>query len=798
MKLRSVIKKCKVIAFNSYYAHYYYKNELKENIILVESKNGGDLAGNMFHILKELTSGGYQEYKIVLSCTKKKHAEIKERLDKYEIKNLEFVNTNTYAYYKMLATAKYLFTDTTFTRTYLKKEGQIITNTWHGTPLKFMGRDVEDRAYAMGNVQRNLLYADYLIYPNEYMKEKMVTAYHLDMAYEGTILNEGYPRNSVFFDKAAGSSIRTELNIEDKQVYIYMPTWRGTLTNKNTDHLLAVMEYLLLMLDQQLSDNQCVYVKLHPFISKGMDFSKFTHIQDYPAQYDVYEFMNMCDGLITDYSSVFYDFANTGKKIILWAYDESDYLGERGVYTTLKEMPFPVVKKVEDLVTEINTPKNYDDTLFRNECCTYDGPGAAERICKHVIRGEKVCKEEKLNHGNKEKVLMYGSALAQNGLTTSLLNLFENIDLTKRNYFVSFTETAVKKQPLRVSRIPENVGIMPMSSEASFTIFEAAAYILFFKRNKENKFTKKYLDRLYKRELIKHFGGVKFDYFIQFAGYEKKIINLFERFDGPRFIYVHNDMVAEMKARGNQHYLTLRNAYQNYDKVAVVTRDIVPPTLEISNKKDNIVIVNNCHAHMEIRRRGDLPVEFDDDTICNVSFEELQSVLKSKNKKFISIGRFSAEKGHMMLMQAFERFNKDYKDSVLIIIGGHGNLWRQTFRYASESKAQIITIRSMKNPMSILKKCDLFILSSVYEGLGLTMLEADALGIPSMSTDIPGPQGFMQDYGGYLVEPSEDGLVKGMKAFMKGKVKAMNVDYDQYNQRAVEQFESLFERLGKR
>lgn len=791
MKLRNVVKKCKVIALNTYYAHYYYKKPIKNNLILIESKNGGDLAGNMFHILKEVTSDSYKDYKVVLSCTAKKQAEIKSRLDKYQISNYTFVETSTYEYYKLLATAKYLFTDTSFTRAYVKKEGQIITNTWHGTPLKFMGRDVENRAYAMGNIQRNLLYADYLVYPNEYMKEKMVKAYELDRAYEGTILNEGYPRNSVFFDPQAGSGIRKELGIEDKKVFIYMPTWRGTLTNKNTGHLLAITEYLLNDLDAKLDDNTIIYVKLHPFISSALDISKYKHILAYPSEYDVYEFLNTCDGLITDYSSVFYDFANAGKKIILWAYDESEYMEERGVYVDINEYPFPVVKHVEDLVREINTPKNYDDTAFRKECCTYDGPDAAKRICAHVIKGEKVCKEERFEH-KKEKVMMYGSSLAQNGLTTSLINLFHNIDTSKRDYFVCFTQAGVKKQPLRVSKIPREVGIVPIASEANFTVFEALAYILYFKKNKDSKFARKYLDRLYKRELVKHFGGMKLDYMIQFAGYEKKIISMFQRFSGPRFIFVHNDMVEEIRTKGNQHELSLRAAYQSYDKVAVVTQDIVPPTIQISKREDNVVVVNNCHAYKDIRQRAELPFEFNPGTKCNVTFEEVQELLDSDKKILITIGRYSAEKGHQMLMETYEKFAQEYPDTALIIIGGYGKLWRRTFKYATNSKANIVTILTMNNPMPVLKRSDLFILSSVYEGLGLTMLEADALGIPSMSTDIPGPQGFMREYGGYLVEPSEEGLLNGMRAFMEGKVHAMNVDYEKYNQRAVAQFESLF------
>ena len=95
--------------------------------------------------------------------------------------------------------------------------------------------------------------------------------------------------------------------------------------------------------------------------------------------------------------------------------------------------------------------------------------------------------------------------------------------------------------------------------------------------------------------------------------------------------------------------------------------------------------------------------------------------------------------------------------------------------------------------MPILKKCDLFVLSSLYEGLGLVLLEADTLGVPVISTDIVGPRGFLTEHGGYMVEPNVKGLYNGMKAYNQGKVKAMNVDYEAYNRNSVAQFEKLFE-----
>lgn len=791
--VKNKINGFKTIMKNTYYAKYYYNAKLKDNLILLESKNGSDLAGNIFHILKALSTEDYKDYKVCLVVSKDKKKVLKDKIEKNHLRHVEYVYLNSRRYYQVISTAKYIFTDTSMERVYVKKEGQIITNTWHGTPLKYMGQDVEDRIYAMGNVQRNLLMADYLVYPNDFMREKMVSAYGLEDLYQGTILCEGYPRNSVFFDANAGSNIRGELGLEGKKVYIYMPTWRGLLTKKESDKLLFSIEYFMKPLDRMLTDDQVFYVKLHPFVEKDMDFSGYKHIKPYPAQYDVYEFMNTCDCLITDYSSVFFDFANTKKKIILFAYDEAEYIQNRGMYLDLKDLPFPVVKTAKQLADELKIPKNYDDTEFLKRCCTYDGPGAAERICRHVIKGDKVCKEIKLPKSGKETVVMYSSTLAKNGLTASLVNLFENIDLNKRNYYVSFMENSLRKFPLRVKQIPDNVGFIPISSKLAPTFMEKIALLLYEKKNKNNNFVQKYLDRMYKREVTKHFGSIKIDVAIQFAGYEKYLIRLFQEIDAKRIIYVHNDMLEELRTKTNQHRLTLESAYRNYDIVAAVTKDLVESTREIGGEQSNIKVINNCHAYQTVREKAEKEIVFDPDTKSNVSEEELKKILDSDAVKFINVGRFSNEKGHKMLMRAFERFSKKYPNSYLIIIGGYGKLYGETLAYANNSLSNIIIIRSISNPIAVMKRCDLFVLSSYYEGLGLTLLEADTIGIPTISTDVQGPRGFVNEHGGVLVDTNEDGIYQGMMRFMKGEIKAMNVDYQKYNEKAVEQFESMFE-----
>ncbi|MBR4555775.1 MAG: CDP-glycerol glycerophosphotransferase family protein [Ruminococcus sp.] len=702
------------------------------------------------------------------------------------------MDPKSFKYFRLLAEAGYLITDTSFTTKYIKKKGQVILNTWHGTPLKVMGRDVADSAYSMGNIERNLLFSDYLVYPNEYMKEKMVSAYMLEGVYKGTILNEGYPRNCIFFDKLKARDVRTALGLDGKKVYVYMPTWRGNLAKMKTDEQMKLMQKYLSELDGMLDDDEVIITKLHPFMAADLDTSGFRHIIPMDPEYDSYEVLSAADGLITDYSSVFYDFANTGKKIILFAYDEEAYMAERGVYVSLDELPFPKVRDAESLVREMRSPKNYDDTEFLRYNCTYESPGAGERILRHVIGGEKVCNEERIYDSSKENVLIFAGSLAKNGITTACLNLLSQLDLDRYRYYVTFQQPMVADDPMRVSKIPAGARIIPMSTKPNYTLGEALAMIRFYKLDRKGSYKK--IERMCRRDAERFFGGIDFRHVVQYEGYGKNMIHLFRAFDCDRTIFVHNNMLEELATKNNQHRLSLVSAYRDYDKVACVTQDLVGSTRELAGDEARITVVNNCHDYRSVLERADAEMKFDETTLSTVPAEELKEILGDRSlMKIINIGRFSAEKGHDLLTAAFEKFASVHPEARLIIIGGYGSLYNDTLAAVKRSPAadKIIVIRAVYNPMPILRQCDLFVLSSRYEGLGLTILEADTLGIPVVSTEICGPSGFMREHGGYMVPCSAEGILEGMNAFAEGKVRAMNVDYEAYNKNAAAQFEGL-------
>lgn len=171
--------------------------------------------------------------------------------------------------------------------------------------------------------------------------------------------------------------------------------------------------------------------------------------------------------------------------------------------------------------------------------------------------------------------------------------------------------------------------------------------------------------------------------------------------------------------------------------------------------------------------------------------------MQSDAKKFINVGRYSPEKGHDRLIDAFYKLWQKDNSIYLIIMGGNSRAkkYEELIEKVNEMglSENVILLLSVSNPYPIIKACDGFILSSLYEGFGLVLAEANILGLPIVSTDITGPRTFMNKYGGTLIEDSEDGVYKGLEMLYNNEIKPINVDYEAYNQECVAEFEKLFE-----
>ena len=377
------------------YNDYYKKCNIDEYSIFLEPQQGRTINGNIFYILKELaTNKLYEDYKIYLVLEPDRIETAKKILSYNNISGVNIVKRLSRQYYRLMATSKYLMTDTAFNLNYIKKEGQVILNTWHGTPLKCLGRLSKNDFYNIGNVQKNFIISDYLLYPNEYTRKHMIEDYMVENLSEANTMLLGYPRNTAFFDDESRKQIRKELGLEDKEILVYMPTWREYADDEEATHNKKVLNDNLAAFEKELKDNQVMYVNLHPLDASSVDYSKYSKIKKFENGYETYQFLNIADTLITDYSSVFFDFAITKRKILLFCYDKENYLKTRGMYFDYNELPFDKAETVKDLFKLVNSKSKVNYDKFIKEFCSYESKDVCKLLCERII----------LNKNNKIKL----------------------------------------------------------------------------------------------------------------------------------------------------------------------------------------------------------------------------------------------------------------------------------------------------------------------------------------------------------------------------------------------------------
>lgn len=783
------------------YTYAYEKLKLNDKQIFLESYSGNNLSGNVYYLLLELaTNEKYSGYELILGVKQNQVEKVTNLLLTKGITNVKVVAVHSKAYVNALASSKYLFNNSTLPTYFIKKSGQIYVNTWHGTPLKTLGRSIISAPYEIGNTQRNFIHADYLLYPNEFTYNQMRKDYMLDNLYTGKYVLSGYPRNQVFLDEAYQTSVREALELTDKEVICYMPTWRGSVDSKNNEEQYINIMYYLLQIDKQLNENQVMYVNLHNFVANKIRFKMFKNIKPFPSDYETYEFLSIADTLITDYSSVFFDYANTKRKIILFTYDLEEYLSERGMYLDIKELPFIFANDVTSLMNAINqdTHPTYDE--FVKNYCYYDTPSVTSDVLDLVFNNGKRLKvyDAKAYENNKEQVLIFAGALMKNGLTTSLRGLVNHLDLEKRNYYLLFYKNKVKANSYVINELPAELGYIPMQGQKNLTIGEAIAQALYYRFDMDNKFIEAKLAKLFKREAKRLFSSVHFDDVIHFTGYERNIAQLFTYMDDAnRVMYVHNDMNKERKTRGNYHIKSIEKAYHNFNLIAGVRDSMREEIATFLNNDglDKIRIVHNVNNIEAIINGGNLPIAFNEDTFSTHSVEAIEEILNGTNEVFVNVARYSPEKGLDRLASAFAQYAENKPNSYLIIIGGHGTLFNQILEYVQTNELErIVIIKSLNNPFPIVKRCNAFVLSSHYEGLPMSIMESLILDVPVISTNITGPAQFLAQGYGHLVDDSEAGLIAGFMAYHDGLVQPCHFDAEAFNQQALAEFETL---LGK-
>ncbi len=545
------------------------KEPIKENLILLEAGQGKNINGNMFAILKEIcTNEEWRELVPVFVVTAEMERGAKERLTFYQF-NVRIVIRNTKEYCYNLATAKYLLTDNSFPPFFNKREGQVYLNTWHGTPLKKMGRSDINNAPSLSNIQKNYLMTDFALFPNTFTRDVFMKDYMLENIYKGKVVLCDYPRNSIFMKKSLNEKLRESLGLEEKQIIGYLPTWRGTNRKKDIEIQKKRLHENLLQIDAQLNDNQIFYVNLHFILGNLMDYNKYRHIRPFPSEYETYDFLAICDILVTDYSSVFFDFASTEKKIILFPYDLEEYMQERGTYFPITDLPFPIAYNVSDLITELNNNEEiegYDD--FLEEYCSYRDLNAPRKILELMV--QKKCDEIVIESGpdnGKELNLIYVGELRNKKQNRKILEYLKSLDVNNCNILLCFRSKITPQVIDFLMELPENINYLALVVQIDLSISDRILAILSMRSILCSEVLEKKLKESFKREKNRLIFGIEPSKTVFYAGNSNYMFKILGCFSGKKEGYIQQKVFDGCAVYSRPYKVKKYYFNHYYDKV---------------------------------------------------------------------------------------------------------------------------------------------------------------------------------------------------------------------------------------
>lgn len=757
---------------------------IEENVIFYESFHGASVSCNPYAIYKALSSNDkYKHLTHVWALTDTSTAPTEMKKSKKVI----FAERNSYLYRRYIATAKYLINNNTFMPWFVRRPEQIYLNTWHGTPMKGLGKDNKNSFMAHKNVSRNFLHATHLISPNSHTSDVMVRSHDIAGSFTGIIAETGYPRNDrvIFKEPSAQSLLAKKLKIEDSlPTILYAPTWRGTTSEATVDLVQLVNDLETL---ERLPCN--VLFRGHHMSEELIAEQGFKSV---PSDIETSELLSVVDILITDYSSICFDFMPTGKPIIYYAYDHDEYCSTRGMYLDLGSIPGSMVTTRESLVRKIeelvSTPQ--EPLVITDENSKYfdaSNGQATERAINLIFENDKTYALDRFKDSRKS-ILIYAGALPPNGITQSCLSLINAIDDEKYSITLVIDPDTIEADPYRLNKLASISKKVQIISRVGMVNYSPEEKLVADTFNTQDTLHSEEMWEVYRKLMRKEFkrvfGCAQFDVTIQFEGYGKFWTGLlgYGPENSKKVVYLHNNMMEEYLTK--YEFLSgIFKLYPCYDKLISVSESVnqqniinLMPQTNVSEEK--FVYCDNFINIEEIVTKSASPVDAD----------ILDWVGESQS--FGTVGRLSPEKGHHKLITAFAQVFEETKADIKLVIVGDGSQWSNLQQHIIELNLEdrVLLAGIRQNPYPLIKSLDLFVFSSDHEGQGLAIIEALVLGKSVISTDIPGPHSILTPGYGLLVENTVTGLADAMKQHLKTPLTFKAFSAEQYNSNVAEMF----------
>ncbi len=299
-------------------------------------------------------------------------------------------------YHEALARARYVVTNDHFPDWFVRREDQVCLQTWHGTPLKRLGFDVSDMRRTVRRFQRRweqqVANWQYVLSPNRFSTPILRRAY----AIEGEMLETGYPRVDVLAGadrEAAGRALRARLGIPDGvRTVLYAPTYRDQVTDRRGRYRLD-LRLDLERLRQAVGPDTVILFRKHHYVVDAAPATADGFVRDVSDYGDGTELLLAADVLVTDYSSMMVDFANTGRPMLFYTYDLDAYAEEiRGFYLDFVDaVPGPLLRTTDEVADALRDLDGVQAAhaeryrAFRERFCELDDGGASARVVDRLF-----------------------------------------------------------------------------------------------------------------------------------------------------------------------------------------------------------------------------------------------------------------------------------------------------------------------------------------------------------------------------------------------------------------------------
>ena len=255
--------------------------------------------------------------------------------EKFDIKGAELIKTDNLRYFITALKARVWITNSSIERgLYFKGKRTLYFNTWHGTPIKKMGNDIAANNKAF--VIKKKMKIDAMTVQSDFEAEVFSKMFNIPMRY---MLKIGLPRNDILanFKNEKKEHIKKKLGISfDKKIILYAPTFRE-FERDSANNCILKPPMDISKWKRTLYDEYCVLFRTHYEVAKSMKFKNDGFIYDMSLYPNLNELMLVSDILISDYSSIFFDFSIMDKTMFHFTYDYDKYSNERGMYFDIRE-----------------------------------------------------------------------------------------------------------------------------------------------------------------------------------------------------------------------------------------------------------------------------------------------------------------------------------------------------------------------------------------------------------------------------------------------------------------------------